>query len=238
MKMPKIVYVLIALSVLIAGCGPAAAPEMKPIKMLDNEFATGAVTFQHTLQTPDGDVIIETSYSTEYDTSQWHITTPKSLDIKAKVISAPVGKTIYIENMHADVSLICEYETLNGWKTDTMDDHLHTGTAPGFLITKDYQYEESFAIEGFSQTLLDGWAYYNHAIGIGSATVEEKPLTESNLINELHAKGQRLTFVYDILVQNTGDAAPHKHVFSDEFGVPVTTVGVNPPNSTPTAEPQ
>lgn len=226
MKRRTVSSIVMAIGFLLAACAPAAAPQMKEVQMLDNGLAEGFVTFEHVLGTPDGDIVIETQYSTEYNTAEWHVTTPKVIDIKVRVKSAPVGKTVYVENMHADIALLCEHEAMNGWKTDTMDDRLHTGVYPGFLISTSYTYNESFAAEGYSQTLIEGWGFYTSTYGTSS--LSEMPLTESNLIKELHVKGQLLTFVYDILVQSEGDPGPHKHVFYDEFGVPVSDIGLNP----------
>jgi hypothetical protein len=215
------------LLVLAAACAPVPAPTTKHVEMLDNEFADGVQSYDHTLHLPDGDVTITTSYSTTYNTKEWHVTTPKTLDIRVLVKNRPENKTIYIENMHADVSLICSKEGLDGWKTDVMDDHLHTGTYPGFLIgTNGYMYYETFAIEGFSKEILEGWTYYTGTWGSG--TIETKPLTETALIETVGVTGQKLTFVFDILIMVDGDSAPHKDTITDEFGIPVTNAGLNP----------
>lgn len=68
-----------------------------------------------------------------------------------------------------------------GWSCyqDSMDDSIHGGEQPGFLTTRDHPYEEVFAIEGYSQTLISGWGYA--CDGYGWADVDERRLTEGNL---------------------------------------------------------
>ena len=41
-----------------------------------------------------------------------------------------------------------------------MDDSFHGTSQDGFFVSNNYQYQNKFAIEGFSKDLIDGWMLY------------------------------------------------------------------------------
>lgn len=144
-------------------------------------------------------VTLEMQYRTDYDVASWHITDSKTIAFSARLQGEPpAGATVLIENVHVDVALDARRAGVDGLLQDSMDDHLHTGTEAGFLVTAAYPYEEVFAIEGFSETLISGWGFVSG--GTGNSEVEEERLTEQHLRESGLVEASKITFVYDVLI--------------------------------------
>ncbi len=169
------------------------------------------ISFTHRL---DADVVIKTTYSTTYGAEFWTITDNKDLLMFLEVVSQPSDVTVYVEHMHADVTIHAYDEQLDGLLQDTMDDKLHAGDQPGFWVDPDHRYEEIFAVEGYSKWLIEGWMWFYS--GWGSGKTEERRLTEENII-KAGAVGSQITVVYDILIEKEGRFS--KEVFKDEIYV-------------------
>lgn len=169
---------------------------------------------------PGEQISLEMQYRTDYDVASWRITDSKTLAFSVRLHGeAPAGSTVLIENVHVDVVLDARRASVDGLLQDSMDDHLHTGTEAGFLVTAAYPYEEVFAIEGFSETLISGWSFVTG--GTGSGEVEEERLTENSLREDGLVEASKITFVYDVLIRYSPDEPFHKRVVVDEFLIPV-----------------
>lgn len=214
-KILSVITLLIGISILLSGCvGDELAP-IANLPILNNDLENGKITFEKEID----DFIFITEYSTSYDTSTWRITDSKYLIMNAKIKNLPENTTILVEHVHVDICLKSVKAQLDGWTQDSMDDKLHTGSQLGFWITDEYSYENIFAIEGFSQTLISGWGFFLG--GYGSLTTEEKRLTEKNLVDKGGVYGNKIQIVYDLLIKYPNDQYFHTKSVIDEFLVPV-----------------
>lgn len=208
-----------------AGCGQednAVSPHDKTRECLKSGI--NGQELVHVLPVPGENFSIKATYSTDYDTASWKITDTKTLDIKEELVPAPDAKApeVLVEHLHVDASVKAKKSGVNGLQQDSMDDHLHTGTQAGFLITPDYPYTEKFVIQGYSENLTSGWGFM--VGGYGSLDIEEKRLTEGNLRDQ-GAIGTEIQMVTDLLMKNDKDAAYHKTVIGDDFIVPLKGYG-------------
>lgn len=219
------VVILIFVSLLagLVGCSgsddsSAVTPADTRLVKLDNDLEGGKTKIETPV--PGEKYRFEASYSTDYETDSWRITKPKTIRMQAKVIPIEGGEGLvaYIEHVHVDISLLGKKAGLDGLLQDSMDDSLHSGTQPGFLATGGRIYEEVFSIEGFSKTLIDGWGYQTQTWS--ESEITEKRLTENALRDE-GVYGNKLTVVYDVVVQYPGDPGYSKRVVVQEFAVPI-----------------
>lgn len=207
-----VIAVLIPVAVSCSGDDDDAGPNRDLQSITDN---SPEVSFEHTIA--EG-ITLTTRYHTDYDVKQWRITDTKTLWFEVEVKEASETTTILIENVHADVALQSTKQGLDGLPQDTMDDRLHVGAQPGFLITSAYNYSDVFSIEGFSDTLISGWGFATG--GTGSTEINEERLTENNLVKN-GVYGNKFTFVYDVLIQDPASGLFYKVVFYDEFALDV-----------------
>lgn len=210
---------LLPVAVVLAGCNGGhkkPAKNTHPLKVLRNDLKGGNLTEKHALK---GDrIVIKSVYSTTYDTSSWKITDSKTLHFEISPVSLPAGTQVLLEHVHADVGLSATRQALNGMPQDSMDAALHAGTQEGIEITPAHPYRNDFSIEGYSQMLTSGWGFM--VGGYGALDVSEDRLTESNL-HDKGVNGNKITFVYVLLVKSPNDTLWHENEFSDEFVVKV-----------------
>ncbi|MCW1908007.1 MAG: hypothetical protein KIH63_001560 [Candidatus Saccharibacteria bacterium] len=203
-----------ALAMGLAGC--TGDDEVDPTTERPIEGITtddGTVTFDHTLE---NGVVIRTEYSTDYAIKQWKITEPKTVNISLSVIPAEGESTdpaaaplVFVEHLHADVSLEATRVGFDGMKQDSMDDSIHGATQPGFLVTPDAPYQEVFSIEGYSETLISGWGFASG--GSGASEISQERLTEENLA-KVGVVGNEFGLIFDIV---TVDPATGMYTKSD-----------------------
>lgn len=161
-----------------------------------------------------------TTYNTgDYDLSRWRITDSKVINMTAEVTSVPEGATVLIEHVHIDMSLKSTNPQLDGLSQDSMDDSYHGTSQDGFFISDKYQYQNKFAVEGFSKDLIDGWMFACGSYGSGS--IAQKRLTERNLVQYGNVYANKMQVVYDVLVKYANDDFYHVVSVLDEFLIPV-----------------
>ncbi len=194
----------------------ATTPADTKLERLRNDLSEGALRRETVV--PGEKYKFVTTYTTDYDTKSWRITKPKTIRFQARVVPTVGGEGLvaYIEHVHVDISLLGSKQGLDGLLQDSMDDSLHSGNQPGFLATNGRIYDEVFSIEGFSKTLIDGWGYQTQSWG--ESEIKEKRLTE-HALREEGVEGNKLTFVYDVMVQYPGDPGFSKRVVVDEFRI-------------------
>ena len=137
----------------------------------------------------------------------------------AEVINVPEGATVLIEHVHIDMSLKSTDPQLDGLSQDNMDDSYHGISQDGFFISDKYQYQNKFAVEGFSKDLIDGWTFVCGSYGSGSIT--EERLTEKNLVKYGNVYANKMQVVYDVLVKYADEDFYHVVSVLDEFLIPV-----------------
>lgn len=228
--MRKIVpVILVVLTLLLAvGCsggGPESSQDTdheRDIGVLDNDLEGGSFHLDTTINGGTvSPVEVRMVYSTSYDINSWRITDSKTLRIRVELVRAPENIRVFIEHLHADVNIQSDQAEIDGLAQDSMDDYLHSGDQPGFLVTRDFPYEEEFAIEGYSETLISGWEFQTGQYGQGE--IEQERLTECNL-RELGAQFNQFTLVYDVVMGNPEDGY-HKSIVTNQLRVPISTRG-------------
>lgn len=208
--------VILAVSVLTS-CSESKGLPTPPLPVLNNDLANGKLVIKSVV--PGEDFTFVREYSTSYNAKSWRITDSKALTMRAWVEGAKV--TVLVEHVHADISLKSKYEALDGWPQDTMDDSVHGGTQPGFFVNDKYPYENVFAIEGFSQTLISGWMFFFS--GFGQGNVQQTRLTEENLVRSGKVYANKVQIVYDLLIKSDNEPYFHTRSLIDEFLVPTAT---------------
>lgn len=161
-----------------------------------------------------------TTYNTgDYDLSRWRITDSKVINMTAKISNVPEGATVLIEHVHIDMSLKSTNPQLDGLSQDNMDDSYHGTSQDGFFINQEYEYQNKFAVEGFSKDLIDGWMFAVGSYGAGS--ISQERLTERTLVEYGNVYANKMQVVYDILVKYAGEEYYHVVSILDEFLIPV-----------------
>lgn len=217
--------IALILLTLLSGCTAETAP--KETNMLKLNPITGNyITQSHNF---DGEAFqIITKYDIgDYDFRNWRITDSKVITLSAKAENVPSGTTIFIEHVHADVSLQSTKPQVDGLTQDSFDDSYHGNHQEGFYIDEKYGYESKFAIEGFSQDLINGWSFVTSSVGDDGISRYDK-LTENNLINGGKVYANKLSVIYDVLIRNEGEEYYHTKSFVDEFLIPIPEEIENP----------
>lgn len=161
-----------------------------------------------------------TTYNTgDYNLGRWRITDSKVINMTAQVTNVPEGATILIEHVHIDISLKSTNPQLDGLLQDSMDDSYHGNSQDGFFISKNYPYQNQFAIQGFSKDLIDGWMFVCGSYGSGS--ISQNRLTEKNLVHSGKVYANKMQVVYDILIKYANEDFYHVVSVLDEFLIPI-----------------
>lgn len=154
----------------------------------------------------------------KYSFDKWRITDSKNIKFTATVENVPEGAEVLIEHAHVDISLKSTHPQLDGLSQDSMDDTYHGVKQDGFYLNKQYPYENTFAIEGFSKEIIEGWEFYCGDYGSGS--VDSRRLTEESLIKE-GVYANKLQVVYDLLIKYKGEDKYHTKSVVDELLIPI-----------------
>lgn len=200
----------------ITGCEPVEeVPEDKKLEKLET-LSGNSLEKTHDI---DG-MKLTTTYNTgDYNLKRWRITDSKAINMTAKLSNIPEGATVLIEHVHIDMSLKSKDPQLDGLAQDSMDDSYHGKSQDGFFINEKYEYENTFAIEGFSKELMDGWMFITGSFGAESVSNER--LTEDNLIRYGKVYANKMQVIYDVLVKYEGEEFYHVESITDEFLIPV-----------------
>jgi hypothetical protein len=212
----KNVIILLCLGSLLVACSGGETAPKTALPHLDNTMPGGNLTFTHKL---DGNRFAVTSrFSTTYNTSQWRVTDSKTIDLQLTE-SSSVPVTVLVEHVHIDISLKSTLALFDGWSQDSADFKLSTGSEPGVLVSSQYPYENVMAVEGFSQTMMSAWTYYTDSYAV--TDVEQKRLTEDNLVREGGVYANKIQIIWFLLVQYPDESHYHAEVMTDEFVIPV-----------------
>ena len=199
----------------LTGCGEETVPKEKELQTL-NSVNGNTLEKEHEIE---GFKFITTYNTGDYDLSRWRVTDSKVINMTAKVTEVPEGATILIEHVHVDISLKSTEPQFDGLSQDNMDDSYHGTSQDGFLVNDTYEYENKFAIEGFSKDLIAGWTFICGSYGSGS--IGEKRLTEKNLVEEGNVYANKMQIVYDVLIKYDNEDFYHVVSILDEFLIPV-----------------
>jgi hypothetical protein len=216
MKRYLALILVVVLAFSLTGCMDVeTVPEEKNLEVLN---ALKGSTLEKTHEIEGLEFI--TTYNTgDYDLSRWRITDSKVINMTAEVTNVPEGATVLIEHVHIDMSLKSTDPQLDGLSQDNMDDSYHGTSQDGFFISDKYQYQNKFAVEGFSKDLIDGWTFVCGSYGSGSIT--EERLTEKNLVKYGNVYANKMQVVYDVLIKYADEDFYHVVSVLDEFLIPV-----------------
>lgn len=215
MKRYFALVLMVVLAFSLTGCMVETVPEEKNLEVLN---ALKGSTLEKTHEIEGLEFI--TTYNTgDYDLSRWRITDSKVINMMAEVTNVPEGATVLIEHVHIDMSLKSTNPQLDGLSQDYMDDSYHGKSQDGFFISDKYQYQNKFAVEGFSKDLIDGWMFVCGSYGSGSITQER--LTEKNIVKYGKVYANKMQVVYDVLVKYADEDFYHVVSVLDEFLIPV-----------------
>ncbi len=221
----RIIGVIVLFALAIAGLNACSGSEAsspdsteKALESLSNSFEKGPLSLEYPID--GGKLTLVTLYTTDYKTKEWKITKAKTLNFGASLKRGKGGEgaVVFVEHVHVDATLWADSGSLGGIKQDSMDNSLHSGTEPGFSISDGYPYQGVFSVEGYSQTLIEGWGYQTRSWG--ESEITEKQLTEGALVDK-GVDGNKFTFIWDLLVKYPGDVGLHKVAISSELVVPV-----------------
>lgn len=216
MKRYFALVLMVVLAFSLTGCTDVeTVPEEKNLEVLN---ALKGSTLEKTHEI-DGLEFITTYNTGDYDLSRWRITDSKVINMTAEVTNVPEGATVLIEHVHIDMSLKSTNPQLDGLSQDYMDDSYHGTSQDGFFISDKYQYQNKFAVEGFSKDLIDGWMFVCGSYGAGSIT--QQRLTEKNLVQYGNVYANKMQVVYDVLVKYADEDFYHVVSVLDEFLIPV-----------------
>ena len=153
-----------------------------------------------------------------YDLRNWKVTDSKVVTMKVKTKNLPEGYEVFIDHVHADISLKSEDNRINGITQDTMDDTYHGNSQDGFYINDNDEYYNIFAIEGYNETFYDSWGYVYGKIGnfVGIT----KRLTEDN-IRSAKTYAEKMSIVYDISIKTPWNDKYYTKSVTNEFLIPL-----------------
>lgn len=203
---------------LLTGCGEEkeTSPEEKKLPTLST--ATGNVLENQNVL--ENDMSLITTYDTgDYNLERWRLTDSKIINMSAKLENMPENAEVFIEHVHIDMALKSTNPQIDGLSVDNMDDSFHGNTQDGFVINETYEYQNKFAVEGFSKDLISGWSFVCGKYGSGE--ISQERLTEQNLIKSGEVYANKMQAVYDVLIRYEGEKYFHTVTVEDEFLIPV-----------------
>ena len=216
----SIVFAGVIATGILSACGMEPPETVKPNKNIPimQPLTGNQISFDHQI---GGNITITTSYDLgNYKLETWRITDSKTISMKVSVKSEPNGTEILVDHVHSDVSIKATDPQLNGLTQDSMDNQYHGTSQDGFFINPTYNYNNVFAVEGFSKDIISGWGFY---VGdYGESELDSKRLTEGNLTSA-GAYGSQLSVVYNFLVKNPGENKYHIESVVDELIIPTAT---------------
>ena len=98
--------------------------------------------------------------------------------MSAHLTGLPEGTTVLVDHMHVDIALQSTAPQLDGMLQDSMDNSYNGTSQDGYYIDENYCYRNQFIVEGYSQTLINGWGLVSGSYGRSS--LHEERLTEEN----------------------------------------------------------
>ena len=171
----------------------------------------------------DEDFTLSVDYDTNgYDLENWHVTDSKTIGMKVKTSNLPEGYEVYIDHVHADISLKSTLEQINGISQDSMDDTFHRQSQDGFYIDNDVEYYNVFSIDGYTDQFYQFWGRAFGNYGSMSPLLSlYKQLTEENII-KVGTYAEQLSVVYDISIKTPDSDKLYTKSVSDRILIPVS----------------
>lgn len=208
-------FLLIAVASL-TGCGieipvqeEVVANEMETVDegsntgfVMDSIYEDGTTSVTQTVDVLGEDFDLVCTYDTgNYPLKDWRVTDNKMLRMTVNTLNLPEGYKVHIEHVHADIVLKATTPQIDGITQDSMDDYDHRTPSIGFPISDNVQYNNVFAIEGYTEQFYTLWGHFwgAHGYGHGHISSNYDRLTEGN-IREVGTYAEKLIVVYDIVI--------------------------------------
>lgn len=172
------------------------------------------------LEVVDEDFSLFCVYDTgKYDLEKWHVTDSKAVTMKVTTKNLPEGYQVYIDHVHADISLKSTSAQINGITQDSMDDTFHGYSQDGFYIDDETEYYKIFCIKGYTDQFYTLWGSAIDSSGTQFSSY--KRLTEGNIINS-GTYAEKLTVVYDLSIRMPGSENVYTKSVISEMLIPIS----------------
>lgn len=210
---------MIFIAASLTGCEEEYVEQDTEVQTMEVDQETGEVNLNQILDIPGEYFKLVCDYDTgRYDIGSWRVTDSKVINMTAHTSGLPEGYEVYIDHVHADISLASTSPQINGIIQDSMDDTSHASPGRGFYISNESIYNNTFAIEGYTQQFYELWGYAFGTYGTLSSSYER--LTEKNIV-EVGTYAEKVQVVYDIAIKAPEDPDFHTVSVLSEFFVPV-----------------
>lgn len=192
------IFMALALTIIPTGCEEYLVEKDETTDTLSvNEL--GIPSLSQELEIEDEDFTLICEYDTgNYPLENWKVTDSKAITMKVKTKGLPEGTEVYIDHVHADISLKSTSAQINGITQDTMDDTFHGVSQDGFFINDTSEYYNIFSIEGYTCQFYEMWGLCFGTYGTVSSSYER--LTENNII-KVGTYAEKLSIVYDLSIK-------------------------------------
>ena len=224
-RMKKKVLLVIGLVGVLTLTGCSYTEEYIPedteiyVMNVDDNMKTFTVEPQ-VLDVPNENFKLVCKYDTgRYGFDKWRVTDSKSISMTVSTKDLPERYDVYIDHVHADISLASSKPMINGIIQDSMDDSVHSERERGFCIGNETTYNNIFAIEGYTEQFYQLWGYAFSDYGMMQSTYER--LTENNII-KLGTYGEKLQIVYDLAIKAPDEADYHFVSVLSEMVIPIS----------------
>ena len=188
---------------------------------LETDYETGQTMVVDEIPVEGEDFLLVCTYDTgDYPLDEWRVTSDKDINMTVTTKGLPEGYTVHVEHMHADIVLKSTEPQIDGITQDTMDDSDHRVPTNGFPISDTISYNNTFAIEGYTDQFYTLWG---HAFGnYGSISSSYSRLTEGN-IREVGTYAEKLIVIYDIVISTPDCEEGYVRSVRSEILIPLTS---------------
>lgn len=196
-------------------------PEENEVQSVEINKETGKTETKQILDVKGETFKLVCEYDTgRYDISKWRVTDSKSIGMYVHTENLPDGYDVYIDHVHADISIKATTPQVDGIIQDSMDDTSHAVNQNGFSINDSIYYYNIFAIEGYTQQFYELWGYACGNYGYVSSSYQK--LSENNLI-EVGTYAEKIQIVYDLSIKAPEETQYHTVSVLSEILIPIST---------------
>lgn len=196
-------------------------PEENEVQSVEINKETGETETKQILDVKGEPFKLVCEYDTgRYDISKWRVTDSKSIGMYVHTENLPDGYDVYIDHVHADISIKATTPQVDGIIQDSMDDTSHAVNQNGFSINDSIYYYNIFAIEGYTQQFYELWGCACGNYGYVSSSYQK--LSENNLI-EVGTYAEKIQIVYDLSIKAPEETQYHTVSVLSEILIPIST---------------
>lgn len=188
---------------------------------LTTDYETGQTKVTDEIEIAGEPFSLVCTYDTgDYPLDNWRVTASKGINMTVITKNLPEGYSIHIEHVHADIVLKSTEPQIDGITQDSMDDSDHRVPTQGFPISDTVAYNNTFAIEGYTDQFYTLWGYAYGSYGSLSSSYER--LTEGN-IRKVGTYAEKLIVIYDIVISTPECEEGYVRSVRSEILIPLTS---------------